>query len=301
MLSLMKGGTFMKIKNPLRYPGAKSKLVDYIEKLIINQGLQGCTIYEPYAGSSTITFNLLERNVVANAVINELDPLIYNFWYSVMYHTDELIELIEKTPITLDTWYELAKYKKHDYLKNKTALEIGFAGLFLNRTNFSGILNASMLGGVQQTSKYKIDCRFNKKSIIESIINLSRYRNRIILYNMDAIDFLKRATHYKRTRKMFVYIDPPYFEKGPLLYRYYYNYDMHLALAKYIKTKTFPWLVSYDNTEEIRKMYRRRNQQQIYLDYSISTTKKGNELLISNLEIPPLENLQSIADIEQLG
>lgn len=288
----------LKTKNPLRYPGSKSKLTNYIETLIQNEGLQDCTIYEPYAGSAAITFNLLERNSVSNAIINELDPLIYNFWYSVMYHTNELIEIINKTPITLEIWYELAKYKNNNYIKNKTPLEIGFAGLFLNRTNFSGILNASMLGGLHQNSNYKIDCRFNKESIINCIINLSQYRNRVTLYNMDAINFLKKTTHYKRTRKIFAYIDPPYLKKGPLLYRYYYNYDMHLTLSKYIKAKIFPWLISYDNTPEIRKMYKKCNQQQIYLDYSISTTKKGNELLISNLEIPPLEHSKSITIAE---
>lgn len=117
---------------------------------------------------------------------------------------------------------------------------------------------------------------------------------------MDAIEFLRQETHYKRNRSMFVYIDPPYFEKGPSLYRYFYQSDMHKVLAKYIKTKVYPWLISYDNSPEIKKMYRRKPQQPIYLDYSVNTKRKEKELLISNLEIPPVAIEDALDEDESL-
>lgn len=278
----------MAIKNPLRYPGAKSKLVPYIQNLIQAENLTGCTFYEAYAGSAAVSFGLLENNIISNAKINELDPLIYNFWLSVMDHTDELIQMINETDITIENWNEFSRYRNENYLTNKTTVQIGFAGLFLNRTNFSGILNANPLGGISQNSSYKIDCRFNKARVIQSIRQLSNFSGRIELFNMDAIDFLRQETRYKRNNSIFVYIDPPYYEKGPSLYRYFYKNYMHRDLAKYIKTKLYPWLISYDNSNEIKKMYRRKKQQQIYLDYSVNTKRKEKELLISNLEIPPI-------------
>lgn len=280
----------MTINNPLRYPGAKSKLVPYIQKLIEVEDLKGCTLYEPYAGSAAVSFSLLANGTISKAVINELDPLIYCFWVSVMEHTDGLIQLIQSTDITLENWNEFSKYRDAHYITNKSILEIGFAGLFLNRTSFSGILTAGPLGGRKQTSSYAIDCRFNKKRIIKSIQELANFKNKVEIYNMDAIEFLKVKTRYKRNRKTFVYIDPPYYEKGPSLYRYYYEKDMHKSLAKFIKTKSYPWLISYDNSKEIKKLYQRSQQQHIYLDYSVNTHTKGAELLFSNLEIPPMEN-----------
>ena len=282
----------MAIKNPLRYPGAKSKLVPYIQNLIESEYLTGCTFYEAYGGSAAVSFGLLENKIVNHAKINELDPLIYYFWVSVMKHTDDLIYMINETDITMDNWEEFSKYRNESYLTNKTPVQIGFAGLFLNRTNFSGILNASPLGGKSQTSQYKIDCRFNKPKIIQSIRELSQYSNRIELFNMDALEFLRQETRYKRNNSIFVYIDPPYFEKGPSLYRYFYQADMHKALSKYIKSKVYPWLISYDDSEEIKKLYCHKPQQPIYLDYSVNTKRIQKELLISNLEIPPviLEN-----------
>ncbi len=284
----------MAINNPLRYPGAKSKLLPYIQKLIELENLSGCTLYEPYAGSAAISLGLLKSGTISKAVINELDPLIYCFWVSVMEHTDNLIQLIQNTDITIDNWNRYSLYREVNGLTGKSTLEIGFAGLFLNRTNFSGILKANPLGGMNQKSQYKIDCRFNKERIVKSIDELSKFSGQIEICNMDAIDFMKIKTKYKRNKKTFVYIDPPYYKKGPSLYRYYYEDNMHKDLAKFIKTKSYPWLISYDDIPEIRKMYHHSQKQHIYLDYSANTHVSGKELLLSNLEIPPMEDLNTL-------
>ena len=55
----------MTINNPLRYPGAKSKLVPYIKKLIEAEKLTNCTLYEPYAGSAAVSLALLESETIS--------------------------------------------------------------------------------------------------------------------------------------------------------------------------------------------------------------------------------------------
>ena len=107
------------MRNPLRYPGAKSKLFDYVKKLIEIEALRGCTFYEPFAGSATLSWQLLEDGIIENAVINEKDPLLYHFWNSVFNYTDELIELITNTEINIETWNECAKYKELAFLLGK--------------------------------------------------------------------------------------------------------------------------------------------------------------------------------------
>lgn len=201
-----------------------------------------------------------------------------------------MINLIQETPINLDTWEELSAYRKTENLFGKTTVEKGFAGLFLNRTNFSGILNANPLGGKQQSSQYKIDCRFNKAAIIKSIEELSKYANSIEIYNEDALSFMQNCLRYRRRNSFFVYIDPPYYKAGPELYRYYYKKQDHEVLAKYLKNKTFAWLLSYDDVPEIRDLYEKNSLINLYLDYSVRTSRKGSEILISNLEIPPLSS-----------
>ena len=283
----------MAIKNPLRYPGAKSKLYDYIYKLLVAENKIGCTFYEPFAGSAAVSLLLLEKKAISKAVINELDPLLYNFWISVFNYTDELVQLIQNTEITVDNWREFSKYRDSAYLQGKTPVQIGFAGLYLNRTSFSGILKANPLGGLEQKSQYKIDCRFNKNKIIKSIQELAKYKDQIEVYNLEALDFMRTKLKYKRNAKTFVYIDPPYYKEGSNLYRCYYTHDQHVALAKFIITKTFPWLISYDDAEQIQKMYSGITSQKIHMDYSVHTSRTAEELLISNLKIPPLENVES--------
>lgn len=279
----------MSIKNPLRYPGAKSKLADYIIRLLQQERLTGCTFYEPFAGSCALSIRLLEEGVIKKAVINEKDPLIYSFWESVFCYTDELIQLIQDTQIDLQTWYKIAEYRQSKNLFGKTIVEKGFAGLFLNRTNFSGILNANPLGGKSQTSQYTIDCRFKKEAIIQSIRAISAFSNKIEVHADDAIKFMRRELKGKHRNKFFVYLDPPYYKAGPELYRYHYTKADHIALSNFIKTKTFAWLMSYDNVPEIRELYENSTFINLHLDYSVRTSRKGSELLISNLEIPPLK------------
>ena len=62
----------MRLSNPLRYPGSKSKLSAYIENFILDNDLQKFTIYEPYAGSASISLSLLQKNLVKKAVLIEL-------------------------------------------------------------------------------------------------------------------------------------------------------------------------------------------------------------------------------------
>lgn len=269
-----------------------------METLLKQAELIGCTFYEPYAGSASLSLMLLENDVVKNAVINERDPLLYSFWDAVFHYTDELIHLIEHTPVTLETWYLISEYRQPQHLIGKTPVEKGFAGLFLNRTNFSGILKANPLGGKKQTSQYKIDCRFNKDRIIESIIELSGFSDRISIHGDDALDFLKSELKYKRRNACFVYLDPPYYKAGPELYRYYYTKEDHKNLAGYIKKQAFNWLISYDDDPEIRKLYKKSQFVDLYLDYSVRTSKRGAEILISNLKIPPLSQKEQNTQVK---
>ncbi len=278
--------------NPLRYPGAKRFLVDYIDALLSSNNLIGCTFFEPYAGSAAVGLELLRKNRIRNLVLCEKDVLLYAFWESVFRHTEALCNLIETTPITIKTWLALAKFRETNEVNEDNLVHLGFAGLFFNRTNFSGILKANPIGGINQTSQYSIDCRFNKVKIIEVIRELAAHSDCVEVYNNDAIAFLKTQTTRFIGNTCFVYLDPPYFEQGKKIYRHYYTNFDHTALAKYIhKARYFDWLISYDDAPFICGLYSDSGAkyQPIFLDYSCAPKVRshGQELLISNLPLPP--------------
>lgn len=280
-----------KLSSPLRYPGSKAILANYIADFIVEQEITGTTIIEPYAGSAITSFFMLYNNYAQNSVIIERDPLLYSFWYCVFNHTEELIKKIKNVEVTIDKWYEFQPYRQIDDINTFSVIDMGLAGLFFNRTNFSGILKAGPLGGQKQLSKYKIDCRFNKASIIKQIILISSLRKRVIVLFGDALQFLNNYKEEFEFGDYFLYIDPPYFKQGKNLYRYWFSLQDHVNLSEYLINTTTPWLVSYDDHEVIRNLYTDHAQfQQIFFDYTAGTRKRSSELLISNRRIPPLAN-----------
>jgi len=279
--------------SPLRYPGGKASLSSYIEKVIQVNEKSGCQFIEPYAGGASISIALLQKGVIGSSILIERDPLLYSFWKAVFDYTYELCTLIEDTDINIDTWNRLCKNRNIEIPISTKISELGFAALFLNRTNFSGILKAGPIGGQAQEGKYKIDCRFNKRSLIKTISFLSLYRDRVEVVWSDGLSYLKSNRTSLSQKNSFAYIDPPYYAKGKSLYRYYFDNNDHIQLANHIKTCQYPWLLSYDNCVFINNLYNNNltqlNRRTLYFDYSAGKSKKEKELLISNLEIPPLE------------
>jgi len=215
---------------------------------------------------------------VHNVVINDADYCIYCFWKSILYETDEFIRRIKKTKINIQTWLRqksiLEKKKKNK--KN----DIGFATFFLNRCNRSGILNAGPIGGLAQNGNWKIDARFNKHDLIKRIERIAYYKDRIEIYNLDAIELLNKFKKRIALESTFIYMDPPYYVEGKNLYLNYYNNKDHVILSDYVqkKLKTH-WLISYDNVSEIRELYKNRRSHSYNLRYSANKCKIGNEIL----------------------
>jgi len=283
-----------KITSPLRYPGAKSNLVNYISCLMAREFPDGkCTVVEPYAGSAIISLSLVYNGLTENAIIVERDPLIYAFWDAIFSMPEKLISRIDTIDVSIETWHNFQKYRSATTPNEFPLIEMAVAGFFFNRTNFSGILKANPLGGLQQKSKYKIDCRFNKSRLIEQIELINTLQNQINVFFGDALEFMTERQFMFRSIPCFIYIDPPYFVKGKSLYRFWYEMDDHRQLAKFLLglKDSVKWLVSYDNHPEIECLYSNSIKHKIYFDYCAHSHKSEQELLISNLEIPPWDTV----------
>ena len=270
--------------SPLRYPGSKADLVPVVAQILNECGLSGRPFIEPYAGSASVSLALVEAGVVPSAVIGEQDPLLYSFWRAVFEHTDELLERFIDLPITLETWHSLRPLMKvKDPNTVADQVELGLAGLFFNRANFSGILNGGPIGGMLQKSQYKIDCRTNKDEIICRILAISTLHNKINVHFGDAVELIH--SRRKRTRDV-QYVDPPYYVQGENLYRYFYRLKNHKRLADVLTTSKANWLVSYDDHHVIEFLYEKFTVKRHAFKYSARKPKSHNELLIANFELP---------------
>ena len=295
-----------KLLSPLRYPGGKNSLVSYFETVVKENLLIGAHLYEPYAGGASISLQLLQQNLISKTTLVERDPLIYALWKSVKTQPEELCKKIEQIDVTLATWHSFQKYLSSDALSKFPTLELGLAGLFFNRTNFSGILNAGPIGGKKQESEYTISCRFNKDRIIDQIITIAKFGSKLSVVFGDALSYLRKNNHKITQDHSLVYLDPPYFQQGHKLYRYHYALQQHQSLAEFIMKAKYPWIVSYDNHQTIIDLFEGQKITPIYLNYAVRKSRIARELLISNIKLAneeyesELENLHSTVAHELL-
>lgn len=278
-------------QSPLRYPGGKACLTQFITELAQQNELVGSHYVELYAGGAGAALNLLYNKTFDSIHINDYDYSIFSFWHAVLNETEAFIKLIENTPVTLAEWHRQKEI--FDRRRENAKLDLGFATFFLNRTNRSGIIfKAGPIGGFEQTGNYLIDVRFNKKNLIQRIEKIGNHADRIHLTNEDATEIIKNIGDYTdHIDQTFLYLDPPYYNKGKQLYLNNYGHDGHESLALHVRNlpSDLRWLVSYDNVEQINKMYRQYRLAGFDLNYTLQTKKFGSELLIfsDNLNLGP--------------
>lgn len=261
-------------ESPLRYPGGKSKIVPAIEHLLKQSANTDKIFVEPFAGGASVSLGLLEKEIVPSILLNDKDPAIYSFWNAVLNETDRILSDIEDIPLTVEEWR-----KQKQILKDSTIVpcyELGFAAFYLNRTNRSGILKAGIIGGLNQNGTYKMSARFNRKTLCEKIEKIANKKNRIQLYNLDFENLFIKLSQ----EDSFLYLDPPYYEKGSQLYLDYFTSEDHIRLHDLLSKMNCDWLLSYDNCPDINRLYLNYERIPYTFSYSINMARKETELFI---------------------
>ena len=280
----------MEFNTPLRYPGGKGKLTEFLKYVINENDLLGCDYAEPYAGGAGIAVSLLLHGYAQCIHLNDLNLSVFSFWHSVVHCPDELCQLIRDTPVTMDEWYRQKAIQANQ--ADCSPLELGFSTFFLNRTNRSGIIWGGVIGGKKQDGPWKIDARFNKDDLIRRIERLALFGGNIKVYNLDATTFIKQIIP-TLPNKALVYLDPPYYVKGQGLYEHHYTHQDHLDVAELVSSKLArPWIVSYDHAPEIISMYPIFKSIIYGINYSAQDRYKGAEVMFfsDDLVVPQVEN-----------
>ena len=279
----------MRFASPLRYPGGKAALAPFLGETIALNDLSGCAYYEPFAGGAGAALQLLRNGVVSEVYINDTDPCVVAFWRSVLEAPERFADAIMLARLDVDEWR-----RQRDIYQNKDAskqFDLGFATFYLNRCNRSGVLfGAAPIGGYEQTGKWKLGARFYRDSLAARVIELGQRAEQIHISDMDARRFLAENLPRGRQRShIFVYLDPPYWDKGSRLYLNAYLPKDHRALARYMQgQKTLKWIVSYDNTPSVRDMYAWATIRRLSLRYHLQEARNAQELLITphHLQLP---------------
>jgi len=259
----------------LRYPGGKRKLYKHISKFLTPSD----TYVEPFFGGGFIGLKCLENKLATRYVFNDKDYAIYSIWKSIEKYPKKLKKYLSKLKPTVQNFYKIKKLliekTKHDIVKT-AAIKIA-----IHQWSYSGLgeMAGGPIGGKKQNSKYKINCRWNIESLLSQIdkYHVLFTKNNVSIYNTDA---LKLIQMYQSSKQTIIYIDPPYYIKGGSLYLEKFN--QHNKLARLVETSNAMCIVSYDDAEDIKKMYRKSTINKIITKYSINGSTKKSELIICN-------------------
>lgn len=270
--------------SPLRYPGGKSALYGRLKTMIRSMDMAGCTYVEPYAGGAGAGLGLLVTGQVGKIVINDLDPAIHAFWKSLKNDPDSFLKKIRTTPLSVKEW----RRQREVYVSADASdyASLGFATFYLNRTNRSGVLNGGPIGGHDQTGNYKIDARFNREGLSERIRILALYADSITATSVDGVKVISK---YSKKSDVFIYADPPYFEKAGSLYLNSFTDKNHADLAYALNgIADRPWILTYDNAQQVDELYTERRRRRFELHYSAHRVTKATEVAILSDALPDI-------------
>ena len=269
------GNNKLKYKSPLRYPGGKGCIYEFMTHLLRENDMVGIRYAEPYAGGAGLALALLMDEYVSDIYINDLDPSIYSLWWAILNRPDDLMSWIENVDISIEEGKNCKEIQKN--YKIVDVLELAKATFFLNRTNVSGVLSGGVIGGLEQNGKYKIDARFNRDDLEARILRIVQFSHRIHLSNQDGLMFLQEMN--RRKEEMFIYMDPPYYKKGADLYLNAFKDIDHENLSKAVRKLKMYWMVSYDNQPFILNLYEQYNKV-LYQLSQCASNRIGDEVII---------------------
>jgi len=261
-----------------------------VQALLAKNDLADIVYSEAFAGGASIALTLLFEDQAAKIRINDLSPQVHAFWWSVLNEPRMLARRIKDSRVTMTAWHRHRKC----FLASDTSdpISLGFATLFMNRTNRSGILTGGVIGGKDQGGPWALDARWNADELVRRVRAIGDEASRIELSQLDAAVFVRRVQRSK-SRRSLLFVDPPYIGKGQDLYLDEYELSDHLALATVIERTGTPWIVTYDEAAIDASLFPRSRRVVYDLHYTAQGRYRGREVAFvsDDLELGPITEL----------
>jgi DNA adenine methylase len=249
--------------SPLRYPGGKTRAIAILSSYVSTYFPTKKVLLSPFFGGGSFELFMTTKGYTIHG--NDLFIPLYTFWTTKQSNCDTLVTAIkEHMPMTKEKFHTL----RASILKEE-AMNVAASYFIINRTSFSG---ATLCGGYSQQAA---EGRLTESSIEK--LKACDVRS-ITFTNLDCNVFL---TQHPETTDTLVYADPPYYIDT---YIYGKNGDMHenfnhAAFANTIKKRS-DWIISYNDCEYIRELYKDCRIFEAKWSYGMNAKKASSEIII---------------------
>lgn len=270
-------------KSPLRYPGGKSRAIKFLKDYFPKDFME---YREPFFGGGSVGLYLLQSFqdifALSNEVkfyANDINYDLYCFWQILKTRGLELIAEIQKIKNQYANGralYELLLARRDEDLSDfQRAVDF----FVLNRISFSGTVDS---GGYSQKA---FESRFTQSSI-ERLNDISKIIQNIEFSCEDYENLL-----LKDGENVFIFLDPPYYSATKSrLYGKRGNLHTsfnHERLCEILKGTKHNFLLTYDDSDFIRNLYKDFYIREWNLQYGMNNFKQekadvGKEILVSN-------------------
>ena len=277
------------LKSPLRYPGGKSRAVQRMKFLLPADFNE---YREPFVGGGSFFIYLRQKRPDLRIWINDLNPELYYFWKYAQADSQQLAQELMIIKRQRQNGQELFDEFLNINISSLTEFERAIRFFVLNRITFSGVVES---GGYSQLA---FETRFTNSSI-DRVVKLGPLLEGIKITQLDYRHLLREGD-----KPVFTFLDPPYF-KATKSRLYGKNGVLHTSFsheefAQEMKKCGHSWLITYDDSPEIRKNFVYANTYEWQLQYGMNNYKqgkaeKGSELFITNYIPPHLSQTENIS------
>ena len=262
------------IKSPLRYPGGKSRAVNLISTLVPKFD----EFREPFIGGGSVYVYLKQKFPYKKFWVNDLHFTLYKFWEMCEQDVDSVIKKIYQWRNKFSNGKELHKFLTEN-ISGFNGLETAAAFFIFNRITFSGTTESGGFSGQAFSGRFT-------ESSIQRLKQFGELIGKTKITNLDFQEVIEQ-----KGGNVFLFLDPPYYSatksalygKSGNLHK---NFD-HDRFAKTMKNCNHKWLITYDDSEFVRKKFSFANIIEWDLTYGMrniteTSNQTGKELFISN-------------------
>jgi DNA adenine methylase len=264
------------IKSPLRYPGGKSKAISQILQYAPGNFQE---FREPFVGGGSIFIYFKQQHPNAKFWINDLNYDVFCFWKQAQENLSALVRTVQRFKVAPEQGREVFKQLTTVDLNSLSDFDRAVRFFVLNRITFSGTADC---GGFSQKA---FESRFTQ-SAIDRLMAVQGLLDNVEITHLDYSFLLEQPGE-----NVFIFLDPPYLaatssklygKKGDL-----HTGFAHDQFAEHLKTCPHQWLITYDNSAQIRENFEFAYLYEWELQYGMNNYRqkraaKGKELMITN-------------------